>query len=102
MPALLSHSCLLSKYLQRALISVPTALESALCSLAYRLSAMTLTAVPNTSTLFPASDTLGLGDFFFKKFCCEELQRNRAVAGEGNLGQGKGLEGAKHLSRSTS
>lgn len=54
---------------------------------------MTLTAVPNTSTLFPAPDTSCVEDFFFlkKKFCYEGTQRNRVGAGEGNVGQGKGF-----------
>lgn len=44
-----------------------SAYHSGKCVLTY-LSAMTLTAVPNTSTLFPASATSGLENCFSRSF----------------------------------
>lgn len=40
----------------------------------YQLSAMTLTAVPNMSTLFPASDTPGIEDFFPRNFVVKKYK----------------------------
>lgn len=42
--------------------------------LAYQLSTMTLTAVPNMSTLFPASDIPGIDYFFPRNFVVKKYK----------------------------
>lgn len=86
------------KIFAEALISVPTTLGSALSHLS-SLYRVTHSCSKHVHTLSSLRCTRPRE--LFTKFCCEGIQRNRAVAGEKDLGRGKGdiFEGGRYLSR---